>query len=152
MPKGLLTERETFQPISLGIGLFLQQLLWAGKAQHPAPPSGRYSWVTLGYLGVFWGNIFIFDQKSFQVSPHGEWENVGSFTNTADNSIGWEISFPGKDAVPASGWAGVPQKCHLPREAPACSSQKCLKWALSLTTSSNAGISRKEGKKLLKLL
>ena len=86
-----------------------------------------------------------------QISPHGEWENVGSFANTAGNSIGWEISFPGKDAVPAGGWAGVPQKPHLPREVPACSSQKSLKPALKLTTSSDIGISRKEREKLFQL-
>lgn len=150
MPKGLFTKRETFQPVLFG-NSFCRDSWGLGRTRHRASPSGGDSCITLRYLGVFWSNVFIFHQKNFRVSPHREWENVGRFANAAGNSIGWEISFPGKDAVPANGWAGVPQKPHLLREVPACSSQKCLKQTLNLPTSSNVGISRNEGEKLLQL-
>lgn len=149
--KGYLPKEKLFSPFCLATICFCRDSCGVERTWHHASPSGGDSCITLRYLGVFWGNVFIFHQKNFHMSPHGEWENVGRFANTASNSIRWEISFPGKDTVPANGWAGIPQKPHLLREVPACSSQKCLRQTSNLPPSSNVGVSRKEREKLLQL-
>lgn len=127
--KGYLLKEKLFSPFHLALVCFLQRRQRVGKDSEPLITLQRRF---LGYLGVFWGNVFIVHQQSFQVCPHGEWENAGS---TADRRIGWEMDFPGKDVVPAGRWAEVPQNPLVPREAPICSAQKCLKCASTPTTS-----------------